>query len=222
MSDPAWVDVDSYFDRLFVGEDAVMAEALRAATAAGLPQIQVSPTQGKLLHQLARMVGARRVLEIGTLGGYSAIWMARALPADGRLISIEIDSKHATVAKASIERTGLVSKVEVRVGAALDLLPSIAAESVGPFDLTFIDADKVNGAAYFEWALRLSRLGSVIIVDNVVRGGGVLNASSDDANIRGTRRVLELMASEPRVTATAIQTVGCKGYDGFALAIVTS
>lgn len=222
MSDPAWVDVDSYFDRLFVGEDAVMAEALRAATAAGLPQIQVSPTQGKLLHQLARMVGARRVLEIGTLGGYSAIWMARALPADGRLISIEIDSKHATVAKASIERADLVSKVEVRVGAALDLLPSIAAESVGPFDLTFIDADKVNGAAYFEWALRLSRLGSVIIVDNVVRGGGVLNASSDDANIRGTRRVLELMASEPRVTATAIQTVGCKGYDGFALAIVTS
>lgn len=222
MSEAVWNAVDSYLDQLFIGDDAVLRETLRASVAAGLPPIQVSPTQGKLLDQMVRMCGARRVLEIGTLGGYSAIWMARGLPADGKLISLEVDARNAAVARANMEHAGLAAKVEIHLGAALDLLPTIATQGGGPFDLTFIDADKVNSPAYFEWALRLSRVGSVIIVDNVVREGNVLHRASDDPAILGTRRVLETMAAEPRVTATAIQTVGCKGYDGFAIALVTS
>ena len=202
--------------------DPALEAALAASAAAGLPAINVSPVQGKLLHLLARAIGARNVLEIGTLGGYSTIWLARALPDGGRLISLEADAKHAEVARANIARAGLEDKVEVRLGMALDLLPGLAAESREPFDFVFIDADKPNNAAYFDWALKLSRPGSIIVVDNVVRDGDVIDAASDSPTVQGVRRFLERLAAEPRVSATAIQTVGTKGYDGFAIALVTS
>ena len=194
---------------------------LQASSEAGLPPISVSPTQGKLLNLLARVRGARAILEIGTLGGYSAIWMARALPADGRLVTLEVDPKHADVARASIARAGLAERVEVRLGPALDTLQRLGAENAGPFDLIFIDADKPTLPEYFRWALRLSRPGTLIAIDNVVRDGAVIDSGSLDASVQGVRRLNELMASEPRVSATAIQTVGAKGYDGFALALVT-
>ena len=178
--------------------------------------------QGKLLHLLARAIGARNVLEIGTLGGYSTIWLARALPDGGRLISLEADARHAEVARANIARAGLEDMVEVRLGMALDILPGLAAEVGEPFDFVFIDADKPNNAAYFDWALKLSRPGSIIVVDNVVRDGDVIDAASDSPTVQGVRRLLERLAAEPRVSATAIQTVGTKGYDGFAIALVTS
>jgi predicted O-methyltransferase YrrM len=221
MSQPQWTAVDRYFTDLFVPADAALDDALAASAAAGLPPINVSPPQGKLLHLLARLQGARTVLEIGTLGGYSTLWLARALPEGGHVITLEFDPKHADVARGNLERAGLSHLVEVRVGAALDTLPKIAAEGRAPFDLVFIDADKKNNAEYFTWALRLSRPGSVIIVDNVVRDGGVIDAESADPNIQGVRRCNAMMAAEPRVTATAIQTVGSKGYDGFAIAWVT-
>jgi len=220
MSEQTWSAVDHYLDDLLVGRDAALEAALQASARAGLPPISVSPTQGKLLNLLARVRGARRILEVGTLGGYSTIWLARALPDDGRLISLEINPGHADVARANIERAGLAGRVEVRLGAALDSLAALAAEQPGPFDLFFIDADKANIPAYFKWALQLSRPGSVIIVDNVIRDGAVIQADSLDPNVQGVRKLNELMAAEPRVSATAIQTVGAKGYDGFAMALV--
>jgi predicted O-methyltransferase YrrM/ribosomal protein S18 acetylase RimI-like enzyme len=221
MSAPSHVDVDHYLSGLLAPHDDALAKALTSSTSAGLPEIQVSPTQGKFLHLLARLQHASAILEIGTLGGYSTIWLARALATGGKLISLEFDPKHAEVARANIARAGLSDRVEIRVGAALDALPKLEAEKAGPFDLVFIDADKGNNPSYFEWALKLTKRGSLIIIDNVVRDGSVLDAKSEDASIRGTRRALELMSKEPRVTATAIQTIGLKGQDGFAIALVT-
>jgi predicted O-methyltransferase YrrM len=217
MNPDLWTSVDSYLADALVGPDAPLDAALAASAAAGLPEIAVSPTHGKLLHLLARVLGARRILEIGTLGGYSTIWLARALPAGGQLITLEADPKHAGVASANIDAAGLGSMVEIRVGAALGTLPQLAAEGRGPFDLIFIDADKVNTAPYFTWALTLSRPGSLIVVDNVVRGGAVADPSSADPGIQGMRRFFDLVRTEPRVEATAVQTVGVKGYDGLAI-----
>ena len=221
MTQQTWTSVDRYLDDLLVGRDAVLEAALQASAEAGLPSIAVSPTQGKLLNLLARVRGARAILEIGTLAGYSTIWMARALPADGRLVTLEIDPRHAELARANIARAGLTARVEVRLGRAADTLARLSAENAGPFDLTFIDADKASLPEYFRWALQLSRAGSLIAIDNVVRDGAVIDSDSPDPNVQGVRRLNELMASEPRVSATAIQTVGAKGYDGFALALVT-
>jgi predicted O-methyltransferase YrrM len=220
MTESLWADVDHYLTDRLVPADPALEAALDASAAAGLPDIAVAPNQGKLLYLLARLRGARRILEIGTLGGYSTIWLARALPPDGRLISLEYDPRHAEVARANIAGAGLADRVEVRVGAALDTLPGLGGE--GPFDVVFIDADKVNNAEYFRWALELSTVGSLIIVDNVVRGGQVLDGSTDDPAVLGTRRLFDALATEPRVTATAIQTVGTKSYDGFAFALVIS
>jgi predicted O-methyltransferase YrrM len=214
-------DIDRYLSSLLAPHDAALDAALSSSAAAGLPEIQVSPTHGKLLHLLARLQNARAILEIGTLGGYSAIWLARALAPGGKLITLEFDPKHAEVARANIARAGLADRVDIRIGAALDTLPKIAAAKEGPFDLVFIDADKVHNPDYFAWALKLTRPGSLVIVDNVVREGSVLDASSADTAVQGTRRLLEAMAAEPRVTATAIQTIGLKGHDGFAVALVT-
>jgi predicted O-methyltransferase YrrM len=216
-----WSEVDSYFARTLIGSDPVLEEALATNAAAGLPSIDVSAPQGKLIHLLARMSGARKALEIGTLGGYSTIWLARALPDEGRLITLEVSAKHAEIARRNVARAGLGDKVEIRTGAALATLPRLEAEGLGPFDFVFIDADKTNNAAYLEWALRLSRQGTVIVVDNVVREGGIVEAASRDPDVIGVRRMFELMAREPRLSATAIQTVGAKGWDGFALAVVS-
>ena len=220
MTQPTWTAVDRYLDELLVGHDAVLEAALRASAEAGLPAINVAPTQGKLLNLLARVRGARAILEIGTLGGYSTIWLARALPTGGGMVTLEIDAKHAEVARANLVRAGLSQRVEVRLGRALDSLERLETEGAGPFDLVFIDADKPNIPAYFKWALRLSRPGSLIVVDNVVRDGAVIDAESADPSVQGVRRLNELMASEPQVSATTIQTVSAKGYDGFALALV--
>ena len=217
-----WTAVDGYFAGLLSPPDAALDAALEASATAGLPQIQVSANQGKLLHLLARLQGARSILEIGTLGGYSTIWLGRALPKGGRLVTLEAEPKHAEVARSNIARAGLGGIVDVRLGPALDTLPTLAAEKPGPFDLVFIDADKPNIPDYFAWALKLSRPGSLIIVDNVVREGAVIDARSDDASVRGVRKLHELLAAEPRVSATAIQTVGTKGYDGFTIALVTA
>ena len=215
-----WSEVDSYLAGTLIGPEPALEAALAANSAAGLPSIDVSAPQGKLIHLLARMAGARTALEIGALGGYSTIWLARALPDDGRLITLEVNARHAEVARSNVARAGLSGKVEIRTGAALNLLPKIEAEALGPFDFVFIDADKTNNAAYLEWALRLSRPGTAIVVDNVVRDGEVADAASRDADVIGVRRMFELIAREPRLSATAIQTVGGKGWDGFALAIV--
>jgi predicted O-methyltransferase YrrM len=220
MNEQQWTAVDRYFIDLLVPPDPVLEAALAASVAAGLPPINVAPNQGKLLHLLARMHGAQRILEIGTLGGYSTIWLARALPAGGRIVTLEIDPKHAEIARANFARAGLAGIIDLRLGRAIDLLPQLAVEGGGPFDLIFIDADKVSTADYFKWALKLSRPGSVIIVDNVVRKGAVADAASTDASVQGIRRFIEVLAAESRVRATAIQTVGSKGYDGFALAVV--
>jgi predicted O-methyltransferase YrrM len=220
MDEKLWTTVDRYFTDTLRLDDPDLGAAVTACEAAGLPPIQVTPNQGKLLHLLARTIGARRILEIGTLGGYSAIWLARALPPGGRLVTLEFEPKHAAVALENLTRAGVAGRVEIRVGAALEALPKLAAEGGDPFDLVFIDADKENNPDYFEWALRLTRPGSLIIVDNVARHGEVIDASSPDAAVTATRRVLELMASDPRVSATAIQTVGTKGYDAFAIARV--
>jgi predicted O-methyltransferase YrrM len=219
MSD-TWNAVDKYVSGLVVRPDAALDAALTSTAAAGMPPIAVSAPQGKLLHLIARMIGAERILEVGTLGGYSTIWMARALPEGGRLISLEIDPRHAEVARANLARAGLDGVAEVRIGAALDTLPKLAEENVGPFDLVFIDADKANIPEYFQWGLKLSRPGAVIIVDNVIRNGAVLDDSGRDANVAGVRRLNELLNSLPEVEATTVQTVGSKGYDGFTLAIV--
>jgi predicted O-methyltransferase YrrM len=220
MSRSQWSAVDSYFAKTLIGSDPALEAALAANEAAGLPSIDVSPTQGKLIHLLARMTGARRILEIGALGGYSTIWLARALPYDGRLVTLELNEKHARTARENLARAGLSGKAEVRTGPALALLPKIETERLGPFDFVFIDADKTNNREYFDWALRLSRPGTAIVVDNVVRGGEVADRVSSDPDVIGTRRMFEAIAREPRVSATAIQTVGVKGWDGFALAVV--
>ncbi|MFG2571647.1 O-methyltransferase [Streptomyces sp. NPDC048481] len=216
----AWDAVDAYFTDRLAPDDEITAAALRESDAAGLPAISVTANQGKLLQLLAEIQGARSILEIGTLGGYSTIWLARALPADGRLVSLEYDPRHAEVATRNIARAGLDKLVEVRVGAALESLPLLADENPPPFDLVFIDADKTNNASYMEWALRLTSAGSLIVLDNVVRGGRVVDADSDAADVLGTRAAIELIATHPRLSGTAIQTVGTKGYDGFALARV--
>lgn len=222
MSQEQWTAVDDYITARLIPPDPVLEAALAATAAAGIPMINVAPNQGKLLYVLAVAHGARTILEIGTLAGYSTIWLARALPADGRLITLEYEPKHAEVARANIARAGLAAQVEVRVGAALDTLPQLAAEDAGPFDLVFIDADKVNSVAYFNWALKLTRLGSLIIIDNVVRDGKVIDAASRDVSVQGVRALYEALAAEPRVAATAVQTVGSKGYDGLAVAVVLS
>ncbi|MFH8937493.1 O-methyltransferase [Streptomyces griseosporeus] len=219
-SSQRWDDVDFYFSSHLAPDDDALQAALRDSEAAQLPHVNVTAPQGKLLRLLAEMQGARTILEIGTLGGYSTIWLARALPADGRLISLEYSAKHAEIATRNIARAGLDKVVEVRVGPALESLPKLADENPPPFDLVFIDADKANNAHYVEWALRLTRAGSVIVVDNVVRGGRVADSDSTEPDIQGTRAAIELIAAHPRLSGTAIQTVGSKGYDGFALARV--
>jgi len=211
-----WDDVDRYFSDLLVKPDAALDAALTASDAAGLPPISVSASHGKLLWILARLTNAKRVLEIGTLAGYSTIWLARGMAEDGRLVTLESVAKHAEVARANLQRAGVGSRVEVRIGAALDTLPTVQ----GPLDLTFIDADKQNNAEYFRRALKLSRPGALIVVDNVVREGKVIDPASRDASVQGVRRLNELLESEKRVSATAIQTVGSKGYDGFTVALV--
>ncbi|MFB7619310.1 O-methyltransferase [Kitasatospora sp. NPDC056181] len=217
---PTWDAVDAYFSEQLVGHDPALEAASAAADAAGLPRIAVAPNQGKLLHLLALTSGARRILEVGTLGGYSAIWLARALPADGILITLEIDPKHAEVARGNLARAGLERLAEVRLGRAADTLAAMVEERVEPFDLVFIDADKPSNPEYFRRALQLTRPGSLIIVDNVVRGGAVAEADSTDPGVIGTRALHELVAAEPGVSATSVQTVGSKGYDGFMLARV--
>jgi predicted O-methyltransferase YrrM len=220
MSQEQWTAVDKFITDLLIRPDPALDSALKDSAAAGLPGISVSPPLGKLLHVLARAQGARNILEIGTLGGYSTIWLARALPAGGRLITLESEPKHAEVAQANIARAGLSGVVDLRLGKALDTLPKLAAEGRGPFDLIFIDADKPSNTEYFAWALRLSRPGTVIIVDNVIRKGAVIDPASTDENVQGARRFYNALARESRVVATAIQTVGSKGYDGFAIAVV--
>lgn len=217
-----WNAVDDYVTELLAPADAALTSALADSEAAGLPRIAVAPNQGKLLHLLAATAGARRILEIGTLGGYSTIWLARALPADGRLITLEYSPVHAEVARANLARAGLDKTVEVRTGPALDILPQLEAEDAGPFDLVFIDADKVNNPHYVTWALKLSRPGTLIVVDNVVRGGRIATPHPDDPAVTGTRDMFELIAREPRLDATAVQTVGTKGYDGLLIARVTA
>jgi predicted O-methyltransferase YrrM len=215
-----WAAVDHYFSEQLSLSDRALDAAMAANRSAELPAIDVAPNQGKLLQLLAQLAGARRILEIGTLGGYSTIWLARALPAGGRLITLEFDPRHAEIAHANIERAGLARAVEIRVGAALDTLPKLQNESKEPFDLIFIDADKPNNSEYLRWALKLSRPGTLIIIDNVVRDGAVIDAGSTDKDVQGARHLFELLANEPRISSTAIQTVGTKGYDGFAIAIV--
>ncbi|MBD0707959.1 MULTISPECIES: O-methyltransferase [unclassified Streptomyces] len=219
--DPRWAEVDAYFAATVAPVDDALTAALADSAAAGLPAISVAPNQGKLLRLLALTQGARAILEIGTLGGYSTIWLARALPADGRLVTLESDPARADVARANLARAGLDRLVEIRTGAALDTLPLLETEGAGPFDLVFIDADKVNNPRYTEWALRLSRPGTLIIVDNVVRDGKILVPDPDDPAVTGTRELFELVAREPRLDATALQTVGAKGYDGLLIARVT-
>jgi len=222
MNQELWTNVDQYFSSSLLGSDPILEGALEASARAGLPFIAVSPNQGKLLQMLAQILDARSILEIGTLGGYSTICLARGMRPEGRLITLEVDPVHAAVANANLQRAGLGKVVEVRVGSALDALPRIAAEGGGPFDLIFIDADKANIPAYFEWAVKLSRPGALIIVDNVVRDGNVIDAESSDASIRGVRRFVEMLGARDDMSGTAIQTVGTKGYDGFAIVRVGS
>ncbi len=219
-SEAQWTEVDRYITDLLVRQDAALEAALEDSAAAGLPAINVSANQGKLLHLLARAMGARKILEIGTLGGYSTIWLARALPSGGRLITLEADPKHAAVARKNIARASLDKTVEVRLGAAQDTLPQLGAEGAGPFDLIFVDADKQSYTEYLAWSLKLSRPGSLIIADNVVRKGAVADPATTDSMVQGIRRFNEAVAAEPRVSATAMQTVGSKGYDGFAMLLV--
>ncbi|MFH8471781.1 O-methyltransferase [Streptomyces sp. NPDC018000] len=216
-----WTEVDDYFNGLLVGPDEALDAAVEASDKAGLPAIQVAANQGKLLNLLARLQGARTVLEIGTLGGYSTIWLARALPEGGKVVTLEADPAYAEVARANIERAGLADAVEIRVGRALDTLPELAKEGHGPFDVVFIDADKPSNPDYLAWSLKLTRPGSLIIADNVVRDGEVVDGGSDDPKVQGVRRFTELVAAEPTLSATALQTVGSKGYDGLMMALVT-
>ena len=219
--DPAtWTAVDELLTRTLVRQDDALAQALAASAHAGLPHIEVTPPAGKVLHVLARAMGARRILEIGTLGGYSTIWLARALPADGALVSLEISEKHAQVARANIERAGLAGVATVRTGPALESLAAMHREGCAPFDLVFIDADKPSNIAYLEWALRLARPGTLILCDNVIRKGQILDGGSPDPSVQGSLALLRAMGEDPRLCATAVQTVGAKGHDGIAMALV--
>jgi predicted O-methyltransferase YrrM len=220
MSSSQWTAVDDYICDKLLPRDEALEAALEASNAAGMPAIQVTPNQGKLLYLLAQIQGAKSILEVGTLGGYSTIWLARAVPPGGRVVTLEIDPKHAAVARSNIERAGLSAVVEVRLGAAADTLRQLVAEKRSPFDFVFIDADKSGNADYFARALELTRVGSVIVVDNVVRNGAVIDASSTDISVQGVRRLNDLLSHHPRISTTAIQTVGSKGYDGFAIARV--
>ena len=220
--DDIWIAVDEYLTDRLVEDDPALAASLKDSAKAGLPPINVSPNQGKFLMLLAQAIGARRILEIGTLGGYSAIWLARALPADGRLLSLEADPAYAELARANLARAGLAEKVEVRVGRAQDTLPELIAEGAAPFDLIFIDADKPSTPDYYQWSVELARRGSLIVVDNVVREGRVIDAKSDSPHIQGLRRFFDLAAADSRVSGTAIQTVGAKGHDGLAILRVTA
>jgi len=220
MTEDLWTEVDQYFSGKLLPKDPILDAAVESAEKAGLPPIAVSPNQGKLLHMLAQLVNARAILELGTLGGYSTIWLARGMRPGGRLITVELDPKHAQVARANISRAGLKDVVEIRIGSALDVLPQLSAEKRGPFDLIFIDADKQNIPAYFEWSMKLSHPGTLIIVDNVVRDGEVIDANSPDDRIAGVRKFVDLLATESRASATTIQTVGTKGYDGFTMVLV--
>ena len=217
MTGAAWTELDTYFAERLLPGDPTLEAVLAASAKAGLPPIAVSALHGQMLHLFARMVGARRILEIGTLGGYSGIFLARALPADGRLVTLEADPHHAEVAQANFARAGLAERVNLRVGRAVDTLPLLEAEGAGPFDFVFIDADKPSNPDYLAWALRLARSGTVIVCDNVVRGGRVGDATSTDPTIVGTRRLMDLAGADPRLLSTVVQTVGAKGYDGFAL-----
>jgi len=220
MSQARWEMVDSYLAEAFVPHDDALAAALASSSAAGLPSIQVSPPQGRLLEMLARALGARNILEIGTLGGYSTLWLARGLAPGGRLVTLEVDPRHAEVARANFARAERGGAIDLRLGPALKTLPQLESEKAGPFDLIFVDADKASLPEYFTWSVRLSRPGTLILVDNVIREGEVVNASSPDAAVQGVRRMNTLIASEPRVSATALQTVGGKGYDGLAFVLV--
>jgi predicted O-methyltransferase YrrM len=220
MDQKLWNAVDAYMVDSLLPPDPALDAVMAANAKAGLPAIDVSPAQGKLLYLLARMSGARRILEIGTLGGYSTIWLARAVPADGRVVTLEAMAKHAEVARANFASAGVAERIDLRVGKALDSLPVLAAEGDGPFDFVFLDADKQHNSDYLAWALKLARPGTVIVADNVVRDGEILDADSKDSSVQGTRRFFGMLAQEARLTATAIQTVGTKGWDGFALAMV--
>lgn len=221
VPDPSlWSQVDDYICHSLVPEEAMFAQTLAASAAAGLPAINVSAAQGRMLELFARMLHARRILEIGTLGGYSTLWLARGLAAGGRVVTLEADPHHAAVAAANFARADVSAHIDLRVGRAIDTLPGVVADGDGPFDLIFIDADKPSNPDYLFWSLRLSRLGTLIICDNVVRDGHVVDADSPDPRVQGVRRFMELVAAEPRLMATAIQTVGAKGYDGFAMALV--
>ncbi|HEY4415226.1 MAG TPA: O-methyltransferase [Verrucomicrobiae bacterium] len=220
MNQEKWTAVDDYINGLFVAADPIMDAVLQNSRAAGLPEINVAPNQGKLLQLLAQSHGARSILEIGTLGGYSTIWLARALPADGKLVTLEFEPKHAEIAQANFKHAGFADQIELHLGKASDSLARLVAEKRGPFDFIFIDADKESYPEYLTWALKLARRGTVIIADNLVRKGDVLEANHEDPRVHGARRFNELLASDPRVTATLLQTVGSKGYDGFAMAIV--
>ena len=220
MTNDQWTAVDHYIEELLLAPDPALDAALQASAEAGLPRIGVSPPQGKMLQLFARLRGARSILELGTLGGYSTIWLARALPPDGRLVTLELNPAYAEVARANIARAGLGHLVEQRIGPAIETLPQLVAEGSGPFDLIFIDADKVSYPDYLPWTLKLSAPGTLIIADNLVRDGAVIDPARDDASVAGSRRFTELLAGESNVSATLIQTVGSKGYDGFALALV--
>ncbi len=221
MTSEPWTAVDAYLAGLFIPADPALDNALKTSAAAGLPAINVAPNQGKFLHVLARLCAARNILEIGTLGGYSTIWLARALPPGGRLVSLELDPKHAEVARRNISRAGLADVVTLHVAPALETLQNLIAEKHPPFDFIFIDADKESYPAYFMASLRLSRVGTCIVADNIIRQGAVIEPHSSDPRVQGARRFLDALAAEPRVTATAMQTVGGKGYDGFAIALVS-
>jgi predicted O-methyltransferase YrrM len=220
MSQETWNTVERYFTDLLVRQDAALQAAQADSESAGLPAIAVTPSFGKLLMILAQSIGAKNILEIGTLGGYSTIWLARSLPPGGKLITLDSEKKHVDVARANLERAGVADRVEIRLGKALDTLPQLESEKRGPFDLVFIDADKQHNTEYFQWALKLSRVGSLIVVDNVVRDGKVTDEASSDTSVQGVRRCNAAMAAERRVDVTALQTVGSKGYDGFSLARV--
>jgi predicted O-methyltransferase YrrM len=220
MSKKSWAAVDDYIVASLFEPDPVLDAVLAANHDQGLPPIDVSPAQGKMLSLFARMQGAKRILEIGTLGGYSTIWMARGLPLDGRIVTLELDPHHASVARSNFERAGVSDRVELRVGPALQSLAALSAENTGPFDLIFIDADKPNNPNYLSWAMRLSRPGTVIVCDNVIRDGAVVNEDGRDAFVEGARAAFSFIGGDKRLDGTAIQTVGAKGYDGFAIAIV--
>ncbi|GGC88733.1 O-methyltransferase [Undibacterium terreum] len=222
MSQQTWTDVDAYFCERLVETDSALEQALRDSDAAGLPPHNVAPNQGKFLHLLVQMQGAKTILEFGTLGGYSTIWLARALPEGGRVVTLEANAAHAEVARRNIQRAGLAQRVDIRIGKAVDTLPLLEQQGIAPFDFIFIDADKPSNPLYLEWSLRLARPGTVIIGDNVVRNGAVSDAASTDPNVIGVRSFFDLMSGHSRLSATALQTVGSKGYDGFSMAIVTS